>query len=85
MHVFRDLLVTAMEEAHIRVGGLDHLAVQFENQAQHAVGGRMGRPHVQDHPLADEVIRFRMIVVRGAGGAGVGVGCLDFLNSGAHA
>ena len=85
MHVFRDLFVAAVEETDVGIGGVDDFAVEFENQAQHAVGGRVGRAHVQHHPLADEVIRFRMIVVRSAGGAGDGVGGLDFLGSVAHA
>jgi hypothetical protein len=85
VHVFRDLLVAAVEESDVWICGINDFAVQLENEAQHAVSRRMGRAHVQHHPLADEIIRFRMIVVRSTGGSGDGVGGLDFLGSVAHA
>jgi hypothetical protein len=44
MHVFRDLLVAAMEEADVGIGLGDDFAVQFQNQPQHPVGGRVGGP-----------------------------------------
>ena len=57
-HVLRDLLVTAMEVADVghRLG--DDLAVHLEQDAQHAVRGRMRRPHVEDHLLALHVTQF---------------------------
>jgi hypothetical protein len=36
-----------VQQADVRVGALDDLAVEFEHQAQHAVRGRMLRPEVQ--------------------------------------
>jgi hypothetical protein len=36
-----------VQQADVRVGALDDLAVQLQHQAQHAVGGRMLRPEVQ--------------------------------------
>ena len=36
-----------MQQADVRVGALDHLAVQLEHQAQHAVRRRMLRAEVQ--------------------------------------
>ena len=85
MHVFRDLLVTAVEETDVRIGGVDDFAIEFENQAQHAVSRRMGWAHVQNHALADEIVGLCMVVVRGACGAGDGVRCLEFLGGGTHA
>jgi hypothetical protein len=38
--------VARMQEADVRVGALDHLAVELEHQAQHAVGRRMLRPEI---------------------------------------
>ena len=42
-----ELLGGAVQEADVRVGALDHLAVELEHEAQHAVRRRMLRPEVQ--------------------------------------
>ena len=85
MHVFRDLFVAAVEESDIRVGRVDDFPIQLENQPKHAMGGRVRWTHVQHHALANEVVRLRMVMIGSAGGAGDGVGRLDFLNSVTHA
>ena len=41
------LLGAPVEQADVRVGALDHLAVQFQHQAQDPMGGRVLRPEVQ--------------------------------------
>jgi hypothetical protein len=41
-----ELLGGAMQEADVRVGALDHLAVELEHEAQHAVGRRVLRPEI---------------------------------------
>ena len=40
------LLGTAMEQTDMRIDTLDHLAVEFQHQAQHAVRRRMLRPEI---------------------------------------
>ena len=42
-------LDAGMQEPDIRFGPADDLAIQFEENAQYAVGGRVLRSHVQDH------------------------------------
>jgi hypothetical protein len=37
------LLGAAMQQADMRIDALDHLAVELEHEAQHAVRGRMLR------------------------------------------
>lgn len=54
-HVLRDLLVAAMKVSDVGRGLGDDLAVQFEDDPQDAVGGRVGRPHVEHHLLAFQV------------------------------
>ena len=49
----------AMQQTDMRVGALDHLAVHFQHQAQHAVCGRMLRPEVQG-----EITNFRHVLLR---------------------
>jgi hypothetical protein len=41
-----ELLGAAMQQADVRIGLLDHLAVHLQHQAQHAVRRRMLRPEV---------------------------------------
>ncbi len=36
-----------MQQADVRIGALDHLAVELEHEAQHAVRGRMLRAEVE--------------------------------------
>jgi hypothetical protein len=42
-----ELLGRAVQQADVRIGALDDLAVELEHQAQHAVRRRMLRPEVQ--------------------------------------
>ena len=55
--VLRDLLVPAMQVTYFGPGPGNDLAVQFEDDAQHAVRGRVRGPHVQDHLLALKLVR----------------------------
>ena len=41
------LLGGAVQQADVRIGALDHLAVQFQHQAQHAVRGGVLRAKIQ--------------------------------------
>ena len=41
-----ELLGAAVQQADMRIGAFDHLAVQLQHQSQHAVGGRMLRSEV---------------------------------------
>src|SRR3546814_4975098 len=49
--VLDELLGAAMQQADVRVGALDHLAVHLQHQAQHAMRGRMLRPEVERQRL----------------------------------
>jgi hypothetical protein len=42
--VFGELFRRAMQQADVRIGTLDHFAVELEHQAQHTVRGRMLGP-----------------------------------------
>ena len=44
--VLGELFGRAMQEADVRIGALDDLAVELEHQAQHAVRRRMLRPEI---------------------------------------
>jgi hypothetical protein len=44
---FAQLLGAAVQQADVRVGALDHFAVEFEHEAQHAVRCRVLRTKVQ--------------------------------------
>jgi hypothetical protein len=46
------LLGTPVQQTDVRIDAVHHLAIQFEDQAQDAMGGRMLRPEV-DIELAD--------------------------------
>ena len=54
--VLRDLLVSAVQVAQFRHGADDGLAVEAEKDAQHAVGGRMRRAHIEDHVVFERII-----------------------------
>ena len=56
-----ELFGGAMQEADVRIGALDHLAVELEHEAQHAVRRRMLRPEV-DVEVAD--VGFRHVSVQ---------------------
>ena len=43
---FRQFLSAAMQKTDVGIGAFDHLAVQFQHQAQHTVGGGMLRPEI---------------------------------------
>ncbi len=49
--VLDQLLGAAMQEADMRIGALDHLAVHLQNEAQHAMGRRMLRPEIHGEGL----------------------------------
>ena len=49
---FEFLLDAGVQEADVGLAGDDGLAIQFHQQAQHAVGGRVLRSHVEDHAAA---------------------------------
>ena len=44
---FGELFGGAVQQADMRISALDHLAVEFEHQAQNAVSGRMLRPKIE--------------------------------------
>ena len=44
--VLDQLLGAAMQQPDMRIDALDHLAVELEHEAEHAVGGRMLRPEI---------------------------------------
>src|SRR5687767_6343008 len=44
--VFDELLGAAVEKANVRIDARDHLAVELEHKAQHAMGGRMLRAEI---------------------------------------
>jgi hypothetical protein len=46
---FEFLFDAGVQETDVRLAGNNVLAVQFQYQAQHAMGGRVLRPHVEDH------------------------------------
>jgi hypothetical protein len=52
-----DLLLAAVQVADDRLAADDLLAVELEDQAQHAVRGRVLRPHVDEHVLGVAVLR----------------------------
>jgi hypothetical protein len=54
-----------VEVADVGGAGDDGLAVDFEDQAQDAVGRRMLRAHVQDHGLRGDGVGAVGVVVRG--------------------
>ena len=49
---FEFLFDAGVQEADVRLAGDDVLAIQLQQQTQHAVRGRVLRPHVQDHAAA---------------------------------
>ena len=44
--VLDQLFRAAVKQADMRIDSLDHLAVEFEHEAQHAVGGGMLGPEI---------------------------------------
>ena len=60
-HVLGDFFVAAMEIAHVRHGLGDDFTVEFEDDSQHAVRGRVRRPHVQDHLFALNVLELCLL------------------------
>ena len=54
--VLNQLLCAAVQEADVRISAADRLAVQFQHQAQHAVGGRMLRAEVEGEILDFKVL-----------------------------
>ena len=56
------------------------LAVELEHEPQHAVSGRMRRPHVEDHFFAEIIARFRLRMQA----AGERIGRFDFADTSGH-
>jgi hypothetical protein len=54
---FDQLFGAAMQQANVRIDALDKLAIELQNQAQHAVGRGVNRAEV-DREIAD-VVRLR--------------------------
>ena len=54
MHVLGDLFVAAVQVADVRVRLGDDFAVQLEHDAQHSVGRRVRRTHVERHGLSEQ-------------------------------
>ncbi len=84
MHVFSDLLIAAMEKPHIGIRLGDDFAIQLENQAQNPVRRWMRWPHVENHPLAHEIVRLGVITFNSLGRASHGVRSLDFVGADTH-
>ncbi len=59
-----ELLLAAVQVADHRDDVLDELAVQRDHQAQHAVRGRVLRPHVDDDLVEGEALDVRALAAR---------------------
>ena len=44
-----------MQVAHHRIGLGNDFAIEFQHQAQHAVGGRMGGSHIERELLTNDI------------------------------
>ena len=64
LHVLGDFFVAAMQKTDVRRRFGDDLAVEFENEPQHAVRRRMRWPHVEHHFFANVVAGFRRAISR---------------------
>lgn len=60
-----------MEKAYVGFSFGDDLAIKFQNEAEHPMRGRVGRPHVENHLLSEEIF-CSGLVVRGCLGRGGG-------------
>src|SRR5690606_21505989 len=75
-----ELLVAPVHVAHGGLAGQDLLAVELDDDAQRAVGGRVLRTHVEGHAL----LGLELQVHPAVGGLGVGVGQLLAIGDGGH-
>lgn len=71
--ILGNLFLAAMEIAEMRRGFEDHFAIGAENDAQHAVSGRVLRPHVDEHLLGGDIAH----AIRLAGSENEGAGGFD--------
>ena len=64
--VLDQLLGAAMQQADMRIDALDNLAVEFQHQAQHAVGRRMLRAEIDGEScgLVSQPSVLRLLVAR---------------------
>ncbi len=53
LHVLGDFFIAAMQIANVRRRLGDHLAIQFQNDTQDAMGRGMRRAHIQRELLAE--------------------------------
>ena len=83
LHVLGDFFVAAMQVADVRRRLGDRLAIQFQDEPQDAVRGRVRRPHVEDHFFADVAQVFAHPRVR-CGHARDGIGRFDFARGKSH-
>jgi hypothetical protein len=67
--VLDQLLGSAMQQANVRVGAHNLLAIELQDQSQHAVGGRVLRPKV--HRVVSDFPLVRAVILAG----GNAVGC----------
>ncbi len=56
--VLTQLLVATMQISELRHTLLDSLAIEPEKNAEHAMGRRMLRPHVQNHRVVQRIAPF---------------------------
>src|SRR5213075_104906 len=58
-HVLGNLFVAAMQITYIECGPVNDLAIQLQNNAEHAMSCWMGRPHVEHHLIAVQFLALR--------------------------
>ena len=73
-----------MQETDVRIGLGDDFAVQFEDQAQHAMRRRMARPHVQHQLFPDDVFGHLFHRFEVSSRAGGDIWGLDFTGDSRH-
>ena len=79
VHALRNLLITTVKVADVRVTLGDDFAVELKNEAQHTVCGWVRWAHIQHHLFAEYILGFRLIVrVEPSLCFSCGVGCLVF-------
>ena len=83
LHVLGDFLIAPVQVADVRSCLGDCLAIEFENEAQDAVSGRMRWSHVEDHFLADVAQVFAHLCIR-CGDARNGIRGFDFARRESH-
>ena len=63
--VLGGLLHAGVQVADDRLAPQDRLALHLQHQPEHPVGGRVGWPHVEDHPLVGDVAGRRIVGTTG--------------------